>query len=911
MSRPALLNGSIVLGCALFIQTAAVADPPASFDLRNVAGHNYVTGVRNQRGGTCWTHGTMASLESNLTVTGIWAAGGETGEPNLAEYHLDWWNGFNDYNNDDQVPPAGVGIPLHQGGDYRVASAYLSRGEGAVRDIEGQSYDTAPSRVSTEYHYFYPRDIEWYIAGTDLSGMNAIKNAIMTRGALGTCMCSSSSYISGSYVHYQPPSSTDDPNHAVAIIGWDDAKVTQAPQGPGAWLVKNSWGNDWGLDGFFWISYYDKHSCQHPEMGAVSFQNVERMAYEHVYSHDYHGWRDTKTDSSEAFNAFTATGDQLLAAVSFFTAADDVNYVIRVYREFSAGQLQNEVSSKAGTIAHSGFHTVDLDTAVLLTSGMPFYLYLQLSNGGHPYDRTSEVPVLLNAPEDEKGPESRAAIDWAKLGKSNPVTNATWTVVSAAQAGESYYRSGNVWVDLTTWNSTANFCIKGLAVDVGDVTVSPGTDFLARGPVGSSLTPSSQVYQISNRTTGPINYAVTADPGANWVTLTGNTTGTLAVMGRTDITVQLNNYASSLPAGVHLAAIHFTNTTNHVGDTIHYAIACVGTPTKAFDWPLNTAPSPAWNMQGSWAWGQPTGQGGEYGNPDPTSGYTGNNVLGYNLSGDYANKMAESHLTSTALDCTGRYGLRLQFWRWLGVEQPSYDHAYVRASRDGVHWTPLWENSTTITDAAWTFMDLDISAIADNQPTVYLRWTMGATDAGWRYCGWNIDDIEVNGFTASSGPTITQHPQPQSVHPGGMVMFNVFVGGVAPLTYQWQRNQQNLVDGGHVIGSNTNFLAIIGVMGEDVGSYRCVVSNGGGQITSNAADLALITVAGDFDHDGDVDAQDFNHLAGCMTGPTLVTLDGCLDAQLDADEDVDQSDFGVLQRCYSGDGNPSDPDCAN
>ena len=40
-------------------------------------------------------------------------------------------------------------------------------------------------------------------------------------------------------------------------------------------------------------------------------------------------------------------------------------------------------------------------------------------------------------------------------------------------------------------------------------------------------------------------------------------------------------------------------------------------------------------------------------------------------------------------------------------------------------------------------MDLDISAVADGQPAVYVRWTMGTTDGGWRYCGWNIDDIQL------------------------------------------------------------------------------------------------------------------------------------------------------------------------
>lgn len=155
--------------------------------------------------------------------------------------------------------------------------------------------------------------------------------------------------------------------------------------------------------------------------------------------------------------------------------------------------------------------------------------------------------------------------------------------------------------------------------------------------------------------------------------------------------------------------------------------------------------NPNWTTEGQWEFGVPQGGGGPQ-SYDPTSGYTGANVYGYNLAGNYGNDIAEYRLTTSALNCGLAENVTLSFWRWLGVESSLYDHAKIQVSNDGTNWTDVWVNGAgNLADSSWVYCEYDISAVADRQPTVLVRWCMGPTDFSNAYAGWNIDDVCLDG----------------------------------------------------------------------------------------------------------------------------------------------------------------------
>ncbi len=166
----------------------------------------------------------------------------------------------------------------------------------------------------------------------------------------------------------------------------------------------------------------------------------------------------------------------------------------------------------------------------------------------------------------------------------------------------------------------------------------------------------------------------------------------------------------------------------------------VGTPVVAYAFPLDT--NPGWLVEGQWAFGPPQGRDG-----DPSTAYTGLNVYGYNLAGAYSNLMPARHLTSMPLNCSGLSRITLRFVRWLGVESANWDSASVEVSTDGVSWHPVWTHAgDDLQETEWSVQTYGAGMVADGQPFVQFRWTLGPTDGDVTFSGWNLDDVEVLGI---------------------------------------------------------------------------------------------------------------------------------------------------------------------
>ena len=174
----------------------------------------------------------------------------------------------------------------------------------------------------------------------------------------------------------------------------------------------------------------------------------------------------------------------------------------------------------------------------------------------------------------------------------------------------------------------------------------------------------------------------------------------------------------------------------------------------------------------------PSGQ--KHCKPDPYAAASGQYCLGNDLNelGAAWNILYENntdnYITSASVNCSGAEGVHLAFRRWLTVEEGIYDNAML-----SVNGVELFRNPShdLFFDTSWEEIIYDISAIADGNPSVRVRFDL-ESDGGLRYGGWAIDDVRffVPGAPAAgvaegpAAPLVLQlRPRTNPFRPGSLL----------------------------------------------------------------------------------------------------------------------------------------------
>ena len=215
-----------------------------------------------------------------------------------------------------------------------------------------------------------------------------IKQLIKEYGGVGMSYYDDNQYYDYSTNSYYSTVS-DNTNHAISVVGWDDDKVTNSSN-KGAWLVRNSWGSDeYSHFGYFWMSYdepsiYDRVYA----LDCVSDTgSSDDDFYDHNYQYDLsaysqYGWIGTGTSSTIA-NIFTATGTQLLKAVGVETQNPNINYTVSIYTDIADSSNPESgtlVRTQTGSFTYQGFHTIKMDNPLTLTKGETFSVVIKLES---------------------------------------------------------------------------------------------------------------------------------------------------------------------------------------------------------------------------------------------------------------------------------------------------------------------------------------------------------------------------------------------------------------------------------------------------------------------------------------------------------------------------------------------------
>ena len=401
------LRRIIAAGAAVIAVSAVSLTAYAAPSAYSSVDNGYITSVKNQGSwGVCWAFAATSASESSLIkefpekfssqttdlsenllayMTSHPAVYGHPGmSADIGKYTADtntyylsaggnsqfvgfaYMNGYGPYAESDKFPYSAYGTPTIADYDFTEAEYYELRDSGIAK---------ATGMLTATL--------------TKTADNDNVKQMIMDYGSvvIGYCDRKSeclSSDSSGNYYYYCPDSYTQ--NHDVTIVGWDDSipasAFKTAPEGNGAWLIKNSWGSSSRDGGYFWLSYYDK--SLEDKVAAFDFTiEGEDDYYDKCYSYD--GANNFKRsyvaglDTIYSSNIFTAEEDLIVNGAAFYTAEGNV-LEVSVYTDLTSDTSPTsgtKAATKAVNAKYGGYISCTFDSEVKVAKGEKFSIVLK------------------------------------------------------------------------------------------------------------------------------------------------------------------------------------------------------------------------------------------------------------------------------------------------------------------------------------------------------------------------------------------------------------------------------------------------------------------------------------------------------------------------------------------------------
>ena len=398
--------------------TIDVTTLPSRFDLRDWgwAGIVYNQGYN----GACWAFGSIGAIESALLkATGIQYMFSPNNMQNMELMYSKYGNKL-----------------MMEGGAIPSAPGYLLSWLG-IHSSESDPYDEL-GKIS-ELIYIDDCNLQIqdviFIPGGSNTTMINLKEALIKYGGLAISYGSHGDeepyYNQETAACYYNESKSS--NHMVTLVGWDDNYSKDnfliTPPGDGAWICKNSWGTDFGENGYFYLSYYDKsflydNTTSWIYSSAVGYIFDNTIDYNINYQTDLAGLGYFDGNYTYYSNEFISQASELLGAVGTYFNESGIDYELKVYVNDKLMHTQTGVSEFAG------FRTIVLNKYVPVIAG-------------------DKIKVVF---------------------KSNAVPFAVQTRMHLIEKMSFVSSDGKTWIDALDMNTTV--CLKAYTVDDSSIIIN-------------------------------------------------------------------------------------------------------------------------------------------------------------------------------------------------------------------------------------------------------------------------------------------------------------------------------------------------------------------------------------------------------------------------------------------------------